>query len=96
MRVPLFSRFGGGGALLQIASIGTYTMSYYVFDCQGRCGGTGVSVAGGEGRAAAAAGDRFCSGYLLRLRESPDVMTRFEELTHRVRNAVRQKRAEKS
>ena len=30
MRVPLFSRFGGGGALLQIAPIGTYTMSYYL------------------------------------------------------------------
>ena len=65
MRVPLFSRFGGGGALLQIAPIGTYTMSYYLTAKR-------MSMAAKVARrqkcgAQAAAGDRFCSGYLLLL-----------------------------
>ena len=65
MRVPLFSRFGGGGALLQIAPIGTYTMSYYL---TAKRMSMAAKVArrrrqGCGGGAQAAAGDRFCSGY---------------------------------
>ena len=59
MRVPLFSRCGGGGALLQIAPIGTYTMSYYPT--------ARAEVNGGGWWQQQAAGDRFCSGYLLLL-----------------------------
>ena len=95
MRVPLFSRFGGGGALLQIAPIGTYTMSYYL---TAKRMSMAAKVARRRRRQRCGAAHRllpqtdFALDITL-LRESPDVMTRFEELTHRVvRNAVRQKK----
>ena len=48
--------------LLQIVPIGTYTMSYYLTASRAK-----VSSVAGAGSRRPAAGDRFCSGYLLLL-----------------------------
>jgi hypothetical protein len=89
MRVPLFSRCGGGGGAFAANCANRYIYHELLSDCQGQSE-LGVRLV--------AAGTRPRRRQILlwispaTWRESPDVMTRFEELTHQVKECCASKK----
>ena len=74
--------------LLQIVPIGTYTMSYYLTASRAKVS----SVAGGSRHTAGGRRQILLWISPATWRESPDVMTRFEELTHQVKECCASKK----